>query len=65
MKLLSGVSERNLSQKQSWDQHAGIALVEASIAHNHYWTFKTFMDMIHRYRMHLIEGLLMKTSRLC
>jgi len=52
---MSGIQEKNLSQKQSWDQHAGIALVEASIAHNHYWTFKVFMDMIHRYNDCLLK----------
>lgn len=32
--------------KDAWNKHAGIALVEAGIAHTTYFTFKTFMDSV-------------------
>jgi acyl-CoA oxidase len=37
-----------LTPKQSWDQHAGLMLAEASTAFIYSWIFKTFMEGVMR-----------------
>jgi hypothetical protein len=40
------VSSKGVSEKEAWDKHAGISLVDASIAHCHYWSLRVFVDAL-------------------
>lgn len=58
--LIQGVTNEGLTPKQSWDQHAGIMLTEASTAFIYNWIYKTFMEGVLRLNNESVRSVMLK-----
>ena len=58
-RLIQGMTE-GLTPKQSWDQFAGLALVESAAAFIYFWIFTTFMQEVIKINNESVKHVMMK-----
>lgn len=56
-KLQEGQS-KGLHDKETWDNHAGVALVEAAFAHFYYWNFSNSVEVVFNSRNEALRKIL-------
>lgn len=54
--------QKDMTMKESWDEYAGISLVEASNSHIEYFTISSFVELILEAQNESVKAVL---SKLC